>query len=770
MKEKEVAKFNSNNVILRKGEERKFALLILKGTVIVKGDYMQRILKAGSIIGILEGTSGQYFYDYIAKDEVSVFPVDVGDLVDMKKLLRVNQDGTKLVMSSMKKQLQWLIQVEAGLSSQLNKVTEMLDTMYETYKSLCKSYFVQPIFLEQLSEISPLASELDYSSLLYVTEWAKIPLEVFYSYLNSSEEVAYYHIQLGVKLAKELHVSCASKVKRLMQYASLLFDAGEENLFSIYSVLGLKVQAAKGNVEEVLKELEEITEFLGQLKAFMMESLYIPFSIDKTRMNDIYLALKQTDEQENHGTLLLQFNNEQVDKAVAELTDMTKTILSYANMDAEKAAEFENNLTAYRSLKDPFSSEDMVRKLRGKITQEFYEIYERVFFRAEEEKCHDKVIDLFLNFGLMDEKMVERDTLVKLYYLDMNYQDDILQIFTMRSWLRAIFTGKRQPSKNEFDLDYKENLREMKKTTKMSEEEERAYLNDAKGKVHFEIMNMFKSNHKITNGQISTFVPFVKEQDFFGNVEKCFASKEAIKEALLHVLSIDFSAFHREYLYRDTEHNIEKIFIMKQVLPDIILTPTVGQKGSMWQEISERKRDTPARFIFPIFATQDMKQLMIEATGAFRWEMCRTMQGTYWNDVREKSLTSEYCDYVQFYKKNKELSDTVKEKIKLQLQKCRNNYREMFVQDYALWVQNEVHGSVRLNKVARMILFTYCPFTKAYRVKLASQPMFQEAAAKYEREQLKKVKDVMNRYAAIRNNHGEITDVLEENLHFYQDM
>lgn len=45
-----------------------------------------------------------------------------------------------------------------------------------------------------------------------------------------------------------------------------------------------------------------------------------------------------------------------------------------------------------------------------------------------------------------------------------------------------------------------------------------------------------------------------------------------------------------------------------------------------------------------------------------------------------------------------------------------------------------------------------------------------EKAAEFEREQLKKVKDVMNRYAAIRNNHGEITDVLEENLHFYQDM
>ena len=35
-----------------------------------------------------------------------------------------------------------------------------------------------------------------------------------------------------------------------------------------------------------------------------------------------------------------------------------------------------------------------------------------------------------------------------------------------------------------------------------------------------------------------------------------------------------------------------------------------------------------------------------------------------WNDITEPSLTSEYCDYIQFYRKNHDLSAEAKEKIK----------------------------------------------------------------------------------------------------------
>lgn len=56
-------------------------------------------------------------------------------------------------------------------------------------------------------------------------------------------------------------------------------------------------------------------------------------------------------------------------------------------------------------------------------------------------------------------------------------------------------------------------------------------------------------------------------------------------------------------------------------------------------------------------------------------------------------LTSEYFDYVQFYRKNSELSTDAKEKIKTALTKARNSFKEMFVNDYIIWVVYEGKGS-----------------------------------------------------------------------------
>ena len=48
----------------------------------------------------------------------------------------------------------------------------------------------------------------------------------------------------------------------------------------------------------------------------------------------------------------------------------------------------------------------------------------------------------------------------------------------------------------------------------------------------------------------------------------------------------------------------------------------------------------------------------------------------------EPSLTSEYFDYMQFYKKNTELSKDAKEKLQNSLVRAKNSFREMFVRDY----------------------------------------------------------------------------------------
>ena len=132
---------------------------------------------------------------------------------------------------------------------------------------------------------------------------------------------------------------------------------------------------------------------------------------------------------------------------------------------------------------------------------------------------------------------------------------------------------------------------------------------------------------------------------------------------------------------------------------------------------------------------------MIKLLGRFRWELCRTIQGSAWNNIQIKSLTSEYSDFIQFYKKNRDLSEEKKEKLKMQIQKNRNNTREVFVVDYENWMKHESKGGLLLSKPVREILATYCPFAKDIREKLGEQPMYRDAMAKYYRERGKKAKE-----------------------------
>ena len=162
-----------------------------------------------------------------------------------------------------------------------------------------------------------------------------------------------------------------------------------------------------------------------------------------------------------------------------------------------------------------------------------------------------------------------------------------------------------------------------------------------------------------------------------------------------------------------------------------------------------------------------LDSIIIRCSGQFRWELCRTMQGPAWNNVQIKSLTSEYSDYIQFYRKNHDLSEEKKEKIKLQIQKCRNSTREVFALDYENWVKNESHSAITLNKLAREILATYCPFPKEIRSQQEGQPIFMDAFARFKRERVKKVREMDLRFRVLEKEGIEIPEELLLTKEYY---
>ena len=89
----------------------------------------------------------------------------------------------------------------------------------------------------------------------------------------------------------------------------------------------------------------------------------------------------------------------------------------------------------------------------------------------------------------------------------------------MYAWLKSIYFGKKEPSRNEFDQDYRGYLKEQQRLGEITEEQYEEYQNDVYRKIEFEIHNMFQTGHRVTYGRVSSFCPIIADYDLINVVE-----------------------------------------------------------------------------------------------------------------------------------------------------------------------------------------------------------------------------------------------------------
>ena len=416
-----------------------------------------------------------------------------------------------------------------------------------------------------------------------------------------------------------------------------------------------------------------------------------------------------------------------------DFSNSCMNILTYAGLSDADKAKVCQKINTFAAMSDQGASDDAARRLRKELTAYYYDIYKFAFFKSlQDQQIPDEVM-MFFNFGYIDEKLAGAENTQFLYEASKKIGiDPQMRVFTFYQWLRLIYACKKDPSVNDFSTDYITTLRKQRREGSITEQEEREALVDGKARVTFEIDNMFKSANRMMSSRITTFVPFFSEQTLTRPLDKSLLDHELVNKTINVIKAIDYSLFFRQTVFTAPEKGLDKAFIQVEILPDVILMPVVGTRAAMWQEITGAKRTTPGRFILPILQEEDLSKVLINVCAEFRWELCKRIQGARWNDLSERSLTSDYVDYIDTYKKNHELSAEAKERIKSAMAKHRNSYKEMFVADYATYVQYESSGALRHNKVVRFILFNYCPFSKVIREgAIATNPQYTQLIERY---------------------------------------
>lgn len=618
-------------------------------------------------------------------------------------------------------------------------------------------------------EADDVRDEIEYYRRLYT-----ISTDVKKAFFAADRYIADRHIKNACACLEHVLQQLRRVVRSLEETIDLLYGENEDNIYSVF------IKAAgemASNCIDCSPALEAASYLYGKLADIsgLIEYEYgrrlgIDFKyFEHSHINAV--ALIEASNASNSNTAEVSSKPDAIQTLPEELTGSAEKLLQYAEIPEDKATCFMMNLTAFRNLKDRLSTEGSAKNIRSAITELYFDVYQAVFRKAYHLKDNSRLVRMFLSFGYMDERLLDYDQIMSIYKLaGMEHATGKANVYFMQEWLTKIYDMEKNPSVDNFGHDYLDTFRELKKRGQLTDSDKTAYINDREGRLSFEIRNMFRLNHKLCHGQIAFYFPILHSGIAPHDPARAHVTPAVVNEKLSRILDVDYSAFHREVHYRNSEKGIEKEIVMMQVLPDFILIPVYGTRAMMWQEISGRHRNSPGRMLLPVFTDENLDDMFVRLVGNFRWELCRTMMGTAWNNVSQLSLTSEYADYIQFYRKNRELVEEAKEKVKLLTVKYRNKLRDIFTSDYEIWINNESKGNPRLNKVARGILFRHCPFSREIREFLERQPIYTELINISGIQKAKKTKDLENRYKSYIKSNGVLDPALMDNLSFYRDL
>ena len=768
-----VNQFSKGTAIYTEGEPVSSVALVLKGRVKIYNCGAQIIVNSGSFLALNDLYVGRFQSTYEAYDDLIIYVFSISRREDLEILISSNKDYHGLMVAYYNRVISDLDGIYEGLINHGTRLYQFLTDNYKEYLDLAARLGCKVKTEERFKTLTMIENDLEHlrDKINYYKECKSVPLDVVKSFYSYSNVITLYQVEDQINLVNlqiELMKSLSEEVVTLVER---LIDEEDTCLFRLVASLALELDKVNSNNSEVVDLMDCIIEEINSVDKFFERLVGQKLKIDRNRMEEVYHLLLTGSKKKGLSTAAqLKYASDDSEQALLEMKDSYGKILEYAEVEVAKANEMKKALLDFVNLKDKFAVEDSSRLIRKQISESHYELYKKVFVKAYKDKKVPRIIEMFLELGYADERLLTQDQLLSLYFLKGSTQEGPCKVYNIREWLTLIYEGKKEPSKNEFDLNYPEMLASLKRQGKLKDKDILEWMKNADKKLDYEIENMFRYNNRITNGKISTFVPILYKEVLSNNMDKLYVTSDDVNNAINDLLRIDFSIFDREALYVNKEKKIEKEYIMKRVYPDIILLPTFGSNGVMWQDITGKKRDSEGRFLLPIFTDTGLASIMTKIFGRFRWELCRSIQGLSWNDIKYKSLTSEYSDYLQFYRKNKELSEEKKEKVKLQIQKGRNNSRDIFTIDYEQWINYESNGAIKLNKPVREIMATYCPFAKTIRDRQMKQPLFEDAMARYNKNKLTKIKELEARHRYLQKEHIELTQELIDTLNYHKEM
>ncbi|MCF0185766.1 MAG: hypothetical protein HUJ98_04680, partial [Bacteroidaceae bacterium] len=502
-------------------------------------------LGPGTVVGLSDALNETYESSYVVAEDSTLFPSDYTCMADLYSVFEASPVFIFGYAKGAFRQCRDVFVYSDEVIGQAQALYDRAHKLYKLYEDKSKAVGAPVKKLPLFEDMEPLVMEEA------IKDWERDYITCFNGIDNKNIESIYGK---EIPIVAGVIGVCGGYMKRAMDTAEMAASYGKEFGPVIFA-------ESEFDIFGLIYELQVYCAQRG-----------LPFDDLKTASTELYdwakevsffdqkMISKRWDEFSKHdfGADASSFD-EKAQIAQAQMDDCLGHICEFAGIESDKTEKYREAIAEYLALPDKEDREDAARKVRKKATDAFYEIYEKCFFASLETEELTDVVEMFLHLGFIDQDAVGPDNAAKLKELISSDLEKINteHVFTIYSWLLAIYEGRREPSRNELDLDYRGFILEERKSGNIPEDKVNEYMNNLTEKVKFEMANFFKSANRTTSGKMTSFCPILTVEDFVAAPKRMMVNEDSLKEAMEKIESVDFSIFYREAYFVDMENGIK---------------------------------------------------------------------------------------------------------------------------------------------------------------------------------------------------------------------
>ena len=493
MKANAVNQIPKGTEIFLENEPATYVCVVIKGRVLATSESAKILLPSGSFLGVFDLSVGHYVSDYIAAEDSMLYVFPVHDQKMLQAMLTSNnKDYRGLMVNSLTKYFYELSRINTEFHKMAGDLYLLLTDAYAKYKSFCRDAGEGVVALPVLETMEAYQDEtpMERKNFAYYEELARVPADIQKSFFGCGVELTMLHIKELSSIISNLTIDTREVCSYVKEHFSCLYNDGSQNL--LLGMMKLASEAGKKNrpVQGLQSLQDKLLDEFNRMEEILEKNMGMPPVVKRERLEKIYTAVLVGDEIEASTEETGAPSDEEVYQS---LKGTLQQLIDFSEVPKEKLTEFLDSMNIFIRAKDRMSTEDEFRPLRRKIADGFYTLYRAIFLKVlKEEKNMPKAVELFLNYGFTDERLLTKEQTLELCRMDVSTKNKYhCTMFTIPEWLFAVYTGKRQPSKNEFDMEYVEMLREQKKLGEITAEEEKKLANDQMKKLEYDYCKPF---------------------------------------------------------------------------------------------------------------------------------------------------------------------------------------------------------------------------------------------------------------------------------------